>query len=309
MPTYQNVSNTTQVVTVTRPTTEHNYVIDSMRFLNLSPSDMDYVDMGQLVPPTWLLVGTLPPPPPPPPTDRMTTDEVPEGYINKYYQIGRAREDLITTTIANGNTRAPTSDAVFDAISNLALMPGPQGPAGPQGPQGLKGDQGDIGPQGAQGDQGDQGLQGDAGLPGAQGDKGDQGDAGPQGVAGADGFTDSTMVSVISTANAGQPTVQLLPAPASGYFYQIIGIWSAVTMDTTANTTADDSMYLYIGAVKDAALLAVADLNSVSNVSKYILGSGFGSGTDALSATYGGTALDGNSVLKFKVRYNLIQLL
>ena len=176
MPTYQNVSSTTQVVTVTRPTTEHNYVINSMRFLNLSPSDMDYVDMGQLVPPTWILMGSLPPPPPPPPpTDTLTTDGVPEGLINKYYQIGRARTDLITTTIANGNTLAPTSDAVFDAISNLALMPGPQGPAGPQGPQGDKGDQGDIGPQG---------LQGDAGLPGAQGDKGDQGDIGPQGLQG-----------------------------------------------------------------------------------------------------------------------------
>lgn len=75
-----------------------------------------------------------------------------------------------------------------DDLTNIQLIPGPQGekgdtgekgdkgetgeqgPIGPVGPQGI---QGPIGPQGIQGEKGEQGIQGLRGEQGPQGDKGD----------------------------------------------------------------------------------------------------------------------------------------
>ncbi|MBC8286029.1 MAG: hypothetical protein H8E42_01000 [Nitrospinae bacterium] len=94
-------------------------------------------------------------------------------------------------------------------VSNIQLIPGPQGiqgipgPVGPQGPagtnglDGAQGSQGPVGPTGPpgadsivagppgpQGDPGPQGLQGDTGLQGQVGFQGPQGDPGPTGPAG-----------------------------------------------------------------------------------------------------------------------------
>lgn len=47
-----------------------------------------------------------------------TTDDVPEGAINKYFTDARAQTAVIATTIVDGVTnRAPSSDAVFDALA------------------------------------------------------------------------------------------------------------------------------------------------------------------------------------------------
>lgn len=60
--------------------------------------------------------------------------------------------------------------ALADAITNIALTPGPQGPQGiqgPQGPQGIQGETGQPGPMGPAGPQGIPGPQGEQGPHGA----------------------------------------------------------------------------------------------------------------------------------------------
>lgn len=48
----------------------------------------------------------------------LNTDAVPQGLLNYYYEASQARTDLISSTITNGDTnKAPTSDAVFDALA------------------------------------------------------------------------------------------------------------------------------------------------------------------------------------------------
>ena len=121
MPTYQNMSATTQRIDVTRDSGfSHTYIVDSMRFVFLASTDLAFIDSELLQLPIWRLVEDgAPPAPPEPPSSGLTTDDVPEGFINEYYSIGRARTDLLTNTIASGNVKAPTSDAIFDALANL----------------------------------------------------------------------------------------------------------------------------------------------------------------------------------------------
>ncbi len=117
----------------------------------------------------------------------------------------KSKADKNAAAIANMQGGLP---AVWDAINNIQLLPGPEGPVGPvgpvgpqggqgpqgepgpqgeQGPQGDKGNTGDTGPQGLQGLQGDAGPKGDKGDPGEPGLKGDTGDTGPQGEQGPQG--------------------------------------------------------------------------------------------------------------------------
>ena len=86
--------------------------------------------------------------------------------------------------------------AIWDAIKNIELIPGPPGPQGDKGDKGDKGDTGEQGPQGEQGQKGETGPQGDKGdtgatglqgIQGEKGEKGDQGEPGPQGQQGPPG--------------------------------------------------------------------------------------------------------------------------
>jgi len=120
MPTYQNMSAVMREITVVRDSGfTHTYSVDSMRFVYLSPSDMAFIDSDLLQLPIWRLADSTLPPSPIQPHSGLTTDDVPEGMINQYYTVGRARSALITSAIASGNVLAPTSDAVFDALANL----------------------------------------------------------------------------------------------------------------------------------------------------------------------------------------------
>lgn len=48
----------------------------------------------------------------------VSTDDVAEGSTNKYYTAARARADVISSSVASGDTtHAPSSDAVFTAIA------------------------------------------------------------------------------------------------------------------------------------------------------------------------------------------------
>ena len=120
---YQNVSGGTQSVTVNRPNYTYTYVIEPLRFLNLTPTDAGIVEaqFGKLELPIWLLTEGTPVPPTPTPTG-TTSDDIPEGTINRYYHTDVARADLLTNSITNGDvTHAPTSDAIFDALAAGAL--------------------------------------------------------------------------------------------------------------------------------------------------------------------------------------------
>lgn len=105
--------------------------------------------------------------------------------------------DGIQTTIAD----------LQDQITNIELMPGPQGEEGPStydvavtngfiGSEAdwlvsLIGPEGPIGPQGLQGEMGPEGPKGDTGdtgLPGEQGPQGEQGETGPEGPMGLMGL-------------------------------------------------------------------------------------------------------------------------
>ena len=103
MPLYQNVSDVTQAITITRSSGfTHTYVTDSLRFLSLTDEEVTLVDPEVLQLPIWKLVvdPLAPPPPPPPPTiPTTTTDDIPEGVVNKYYHETTARDDLLTTLI------------------------------------------------------------------------------------------------------------------------------------------------------------------------------------------------------------------
>jgi len=78
-------------------------------------------------------------------------------------------------------------NALWVAIDEIELTPGPQGPQGEQGPAGPQGEQGPAGPQGEQGPAGPQGEQGPAGSQGEQGPAGSQGEQGPKGDTGSQG--------------------------------------------------------------------------------------------------------------------------
>jgi hypothetical protein len=76
-------------------------------------------------------------------------------------------------------------NALWVAIDEIELIPGPEGPVGPKGdtgatgPAGLKGDTGVTGPAGPKGD---------TGVTGPAGPKGDTGVTGPEGPAGVSGY-------------------------------------------------------------------------------------------------------------------------
>jgi len=117
---YQNVSGVTQRVTVNRPNYSYTYIIEALRFLNLTPQDAGIVEaqFGKLELPIWLLTQGTPVPPPPPSPTGTTTDDIPEGSINRYYHADLAQADLLTDLITDGDTtHAPTADAVFDALA------------------------------------------------------------------------------------------------------------------------------------------------------------------------------------------------
>ena len=108
-----------------------------------------------------------------------------------------ADTQTVVPYIFNPGTKAKADEVnanfktLADAITNIQLIPGPQGTQGPQGIQGTVGPQGTAGPEGSQGAQGlpgPQGPQGIQGTPGPQGLTGSQGPAGPQGPQGAEGL-------------------------------------------------------------------------------------------------------------------------
>ena len=132
------------------------------------------------------------------------TEEHMVEYINDLQYVDQDRAiDMINDNnnyiigyVADNYT---TEDYVNNAISNIELMPGPQGEQGPrgiqgpageqgiQGPQGEQGIQGEQGPAGKDGAQGEQGEMGPQGPQGEKGDKGDQGEVGPMGPQGPQG--------------------------------------------------------------------------------------------------------------------------
>ena len=80
---------------------------------------------------------------------------------------------VVNTALAGDNPSGTPFQAIWNAISNLQaqitniqLIPGPQGPQGETGPQGIQGEPGLQGLQGETGPQGPQGLQGPNGDPG-----------------------------------------------------------------------------------------------------------------------------------------------
>src|SRR3972149_5890004 len=87
-------------------------------------------------------------------------------------QASTADTQTVVPYIFNPGTKAKADEVnanfktLADAITNIQLIPGPQGTQGPQGIQGPVGPQGPAGPEGAQGAQG---LQGPQGPPGVQG--------------------------------------------------------------------------------------------------------------------------------------------
>jgi len=115
MPTYQNMSNVTQRLVIVRSSgIHHTYSVPSLRFLHLTDVEYSLIDPDVLQPPIWSLsTESLPPPSVP----RTNTDDVPEGTYNKYYHESVAKEDLITPYIIDGETRAPTSNAVYDLMN------------------------------------------------------------------------------------------------------------------------------------------------------------------------------------------------
>ena len=140
----------------------------------------------------------------------MIVDATSGGNLegDEYIQLD-ALVGVIGMDISYNRSKAYTDEK----ISQIELLPGPQGEQGepgPQGPKGDKGDKGDTGERGLQGEQGPQGLpgatgeqgpvgpagpagpKGDQGIQGIQGPKGDKGDTGatgPQGIQGEKGDT------------------------------------------------------------------------------------------------------------------------
>lgn len=122
--TYQNISPVTQYVTIVRSGGfTHNYKIETLQFLILTLEENAlFIASTQYTTDIWLLVTPTPIPPPPTPPDQTTTDDIPEGLINKYYNVDIARSDLLTDTIADGDyTHAPTSHAVYVALAAGAV--------------------------------------------------------------------------------------------------------------------------------------------------------------------------------------------
>lgn len=49
---------------------------------------------------------------------QLSTDDVAQGSVNKYYVVSIARSDLLSSSIGSGDTlRAPTADAVYSALA------------------------------------------------------------------------------------------------------------------------------------------------------------------------------------------------
>lgn len=116
-----------------------------------------------------------------------------QQYVQEVIENIKPNEDIDLSEYAK-------IEYIDEQISQIELMPGPQGEAGPQGEkgetgeQGPQGERGPQGPQGLQGEMGPQGPQGERGLqgvPGEQGPKGEQGEMGPQGPQGEPGVFDS----------------------------------------------------------------------------------------------------------------------
>src|SRR3989344_5579041 len=101
---------------------------------------------------------------------------------------------VVNVALAGDNPSGTPFQAIWNAITNLQsqitniqLIPGPQGLPGEPGLQGIQGEPGAQGLQGETGPQGRQGIQGEPGSQGEQGEMGASGETGPQGPQGLQG--------------------------------------------------------------------------------------------------------------------------
>lgn len=194
------------------------------------------------------------------------------GDMNKVtYDPGNKNEQMLTVSDIddtvysestwNGVTdKAPSKNAVRDALENISTTPGPQGP------------QGDTGPTGATGATGPQGPAGPTGDTGATGATGPQGDTGPQGATGPAGsdatvntanvtaagalmdseLTDINAVKSLADANAasvntGTSTTEFVtPDALAGSNLGIRYIQATVIEYATDITTGDGKFYVHI---------------------------------------------------------------
>lgn len=127
---------------------------------------------------------------------------------------GKLTAGEVNNMVAAINSKADAS-YVDEQISNIELIPGPQGAAGVDGVDGVDGAPGEVGPAGPKGDKGDTGDVGPQGLQGIQGVKGDTGDVGPAGAVGATGATGATGPAGVKgdTGDVGPQGIQGIQGP------------------------------------------------------------------------------------------------
>lgn len=116
----RNLTNQTQLVRVVRSNQTVIHNVFSLNYLILNDNDFASID-PPLLDGVWEIEANpppLPPPPPPLPPDTHTTDQLPEGTLNKYFTELRARDAVVQNVITAGvATMAPAQDAVFNALA------------------------------------------------------------------------------------------------------------------------------------------------------------------------------------------------
>jgi hypothetical protein len=152
-------------------------------------------------------------------------------------------------------------NALWVAIDEIELIPGPEGPVGPKGdtgatgPAGLKGDTGVTGPAGPKGDTGvtgPAGPKGDTGATGPAGPKGDTGVTGPAGPKGDTGVTGPEGPAGVSGYQRVRRTY-ILPGDSDGVYLckcppgkKVLGGGFALTafnMTVLRNSPGDDDTW------------------------------------------------------------------
>jgi hypothetical protein len=180
-------------------------------------------------------------------------DEVAIQELQTNVSNAKSKADKNAAEIASMKGGLP---AVWEAINNIQLTPGPQGepgpvgPPGPAGAQGLPGPVGAIGPMGPagptgpQGPGGDTGPQGEQGLQGPPGADGPQGPEGPQGPAGQDadltGYATQNWVEVnFATASDSENADIDLQYQIDDISAMAAGGWSAERTDGVSFTNLE----------------------------------------------------------------------
>lgn len=123
----RNISNDTQFITIQRPAPTvfiyYKYAV-TLGYVLLSDEEYSWISNPVPISPhIWTVeednsIPNIPPPAPPTPPVALTSDDIAEGTINKYFTDDRARAAAVGNSITAGVTnKAPSEDAVYHALA------------------------------------------------------------------------------------------------------------------------------------------------------------------------------------------------